>query len=380
MITVSQHPMTKNTQHPRNWLPPPPEFSHNNPPKKKKMAPPPRNGGSRNTVQNILEAGSAQADATYAREWALYTKWVDENYDNDDVLEEFDLDPPPGVDGGICYITRANLDAYFQNVVVHRTGTRATIKRIEQALKYFAESKENRFIGADVAGSKFTSRVMTAAINAQQVEHKRRGSVEHLQDDKCPHRFCKHTLSTGERTKIVKAAMESHDWASAIVAVNLGHNVALRGASTRLLTLCDLRLATGYGPSSNKLNGNPQFDRTLMIILRKGPVHKDRFKNVKQVGMWRHNKWLLDPNFSIALAVIHNLRTAGDAISFCVQQSPPTSTARPLWWDRKLISWNTLKGSTTAVSSSVLLVIMIDLTFRVPHLTFFLLLLSGFYY
>lgn len=49
---------------------------------------PPADNSSGNTLQNILEAG----------EWGLYTKWVDENLDNDDVLAEFEMDPPPGVD------------------------------------------------------------------------------------------------------------------------------------------------------------------------------------------------------------------------------------------------------------------------------------------
>jgi hypothetical protein len=298
----------------------------------------------RSEMQQLLDAGAA--DSTYEREWSKYKKWVEDNYDDEDIGLEFEMDPPPGEEyGGRCYLTRANLDAYFQNVVVHRKGNKETIKRIEQSLKFFALYKENDLIDADVAAN-FTSRTMLAAMAAQQVKHRAEGSISSQLDDKCPHRFCKHTLSISERLRVMKAAMDCNEWQNAAVAVNLGHNVAIRGASTRKLTLCDLRLANGYGPGSNKASGDPRFDRTLMLILRKGPVHKDRFKTTKQVGMWRHRNWLLDPNFSVALAVIRNLREGGDNIEFRVREGRRNGgTARPHWWDRKLISWDTLKGT-----------------------------------
>jgi len=182
---------------------------------------------------------------------------------------------------------------------------------------------------------------------AQAVKEKRRGDVGSQIDDKCPHRYCKHTLSITERVKVMTVAMGGRDWQNAIVAINLGHNVALRGASTRALTLCDLRLATGYGPGSHKWPcDDPRFDRTLNLILRKGVVHKDRFKNIKQVGMWRHRNWLLDPNFSIGLAVIYGLRKGGETIDF--KRRPAggrLATTRPFWWDRPLIEWSELKGN-----------------------------------
>ena len=140
--------------------------------------------------------------------------------------------------------------------------------------------------------------------------------------------------------------MRGGDWQNAVVAINLGHNVALRGASTRSLTLCDLLLATGYGPGSDKSEGDPRFDRTLNLILRKGVVHKDRFKSVKQVGTWRHRNYLLDPNFSIGLAVLYNLRKAGESIEFKKRSAGGTlATDRPLWWDQPLIKWSDRKGT-----------------------------------
>ena len=304
------------------------------------------NSGSRD-MQQLLDAGAA--DSTYAWEWAKYTKWIDDNHDDVDILAEFpDMGPPPGDDyggDGTCYITRDNLDAYFTNVVVYRSGGTGHIRRIEQALKWFALHKENHLLDANVRGPNFVSDIMKAAVAAQKVLEKERGSVGAQVDDKCPHRFCKHTLSITERLKVMKAAMGGNDWRNAAVAVNLGHNVALRGASTRMLTLSDLRLADGYGPGSNKSPGDPRFDRTLMLILRKGKVHKDRFRSTKQVGFWRHRNWLLDPNFSIGLAVLYSLRRLGESIDFKLRPAGGNvATTRPLWWDLPLIEWKELKG------------------------------------
>ena len=307
-------------------------------------------GGGATNLQQILESGSV--DATYAREWKNYQDWIDDNWEDPYVLMEFpNMGRPPGEDFGgeerCCYITRANLDAYFTFVVANRTGGRDHIRRIQQALKHYSIHQEHYLLDENVRGSNFESEIMKAALRAQQIQEKHRGSIGWQLDDKCPHRFCKHTLSIAERTKVVTAAMRGREWQNAAVAINLGHNIAIRGASTRQLTLSDLRLSNGYGPGSKKSDDvhRERFDRTLLLILRKGQVHKDRFKTTKQVGFWRHKNWLLDPNFTIGLSVIYNLRKAGRSIEFKLRaEGGNLATTRPHWWDRPLIEWSNGKG------------------------------------
>jgi hypothetical protein len=315
-----------------------------------------RDNNNDETMQQLLASGTA--DSTYKNEWKYFKEWIDDQVGEPEpeVLNDFpdvgaqvnhDDDDDDG-DGTSCYITRANLDAYFQHVVVHRTGGTDTIKRIEYALKHYALYHEHRLTDANVRGVHFTSEIMKAAIAAQSVKEKRRGEIGSQIDHLCPHRFCKHTMSIKERVKVVTAAINGGEWRNAIVAINLGHNIALRGASTRALTLCDLLLATGYGPGSDKSHGDPRFDRTLNIVLRKGPVHKDRFSSVKQVGFWRHRNYLLDPNFSIGLAVLYSLRKEGASVEFKQRAAGGTlATSRPLWWDLPLIEWNDRKGTFT---------------------------------
>ena len=307
------------------------------------------------TMQQLLSSGTA--DSTYLAEWRNFKDWINEqaNEPEPEVLNEFpdvgaQINNDDDGDSTSCYITRANLDAYFQHVVVHRIGARDTIKRIEQALKHYALYKEHHLTDANVRGNHFTSEIMKAAMAAQSVKEKRRGDIGSQIDDLCPHRFCKHTMSIKERVKVVTAAMNGGEWQNAIVAINLGHNVALRGASTRALTLSDLLMATGYGPGSDKSHGDPRFDRTLNIVLRKGAVHKDRFSSVKQVGCWRHRNYLLDPNFSIGLAVLYGLRKAGASVEFKERSAGGNlATSRPLWWDLPLIEWSDRKGTLLRV-------------------------------
>jgi hypothetical protein len=315
--------------------------------RRSRSLPPP----ARESMADILEQGGADnRDKTYVKEWKLFTTWVDDNWLDEEIGVDIEMDPPPGDDfGGITYLTRNNLDAYYKYEVVHRIGNKNTISRIKSALIRYANYDESQRIAPDVAGDKFESMIMKQAVDAQQLKEAARNRKDAPLDDKCPHRFCKHTLSVGERLKVMKVAMDSVQWENSTVAINLGHNLALRGASIRAFTLCDLRLATGYGPDSNKANPDPRFERTLMLILRKGPFHKDRFKTTKQVGMWRHRKWLLDPNFAIALAVIYKLQREADNINFCLRPATAENESRrPAWWDIKLIAWKDYKGTMIA--------------------------------
>ena len=273
----------------------------------------------------------------YKREWEMYKDWLEEVYLDPESGVEMELDAPPTEEwGGKVWTTRNNLDAYFKYVVVHRDGEPDYIRRIVPALKWFAINYEGNKVDPSLH-TDFESTIMKHALEAQKFRY---GAYkESSVDDKCPHRYCKNTLSIDQRKRLLVEAYNRVDWSSATVAMNLGHNIALRGASIRKLTMCDLRLAEGYGPDSNKSNGDPRFDRTLMTILRKGAAHKDRFKNTKQVCMWRHREYILDPNFSLSLCVIEKLRNT-PGVSF----RKGDGGQRPKWWDLQIIGWKTLNG------------------------------------
>lgn len=89
---------------------------------------------NRDGIQNILDGNAT--DQTYKNEWKKFTIWVDDNFDDEDINNDIEMDPPPG-HGGTGYLTRANLDAYFKYEVVYRNGTKETINRIVHALRHY---------------------------------------------------------------------------------------------------------------------------------------------------------------------------------------------------------------------------------------------------
>lgn len=270
--------------------------------------------------QNAATIQGEECNENYLNEWKKFKDWVDENLD----VEELDQPSP--------YLTRFNVDMYFQLEVVNRTGARNHINRIKNALEWYAKYHEYAD-GSEtfVVDSLDVQRAMLAqARNYAQ-------SLEDGDDEKCPHRFCKDSMSMNDREKLLRAAYLRADFGSSSVAINLGQDAAVRGASTRKFVLSDLRISRGFGPEGYRCSDSP-FSRALMMILRRGRAHKDRFTTIKQVCFWRHKKYLLDGNFAMAIITIWKLWNHGNSIKF---QKPPGQTKRPKWWDIPLIDWRT---------------------------------------
>jgi hypothetical protein len=104
-----------------------------------------------------------------------------------------------------------------------------------------------------------------------------------------------------------------NDWGAASVNFTWGINGAVRGASNRKLTLCDLNLSHGYGPERDG-----PLSRALLLVLCKGGIHKDQHKTDKQVCTWHHINYLLWHVFSTASYVIWSLTQKPDVSFFHV--------------------------------------------------------------
>jgi hypothetical protein len=125
------------------------------------------------------------------------------------------------------------------------------------------------------------------------------------------------------------------DWGPASFCFTWGHNAAVRSGSSRKFVLADLRTSRGFGPEREG-----PLSRALMLVLRKGQVHKDNFITDKQVCCWRHRDYLLCSTFATSLQVIHKLNQLGDGIN-CFHYD---KAERCPWWDEELIDWNTYDG------------------------------------
>jgi hypothetical protein len=266
--------------------------------------------------QNAATLNGEECSTAYKSEWKRYKEWVDES-----IEEGLDLDEPSP------YLTRYNVDMYFQLEVVNRGCAMNQVNRIKWALEWFARHQEYS------SGESFVvnSLAVEQAISAQQVAYKGNQEV----GDKCPHRFCKESMSISDRLKLLRVAYKRSDFGTAAVAINAGQNAAVRGASSRSFTLSDLRTSRVFGPEGHK-SGDSKFSRALMMVLRKGAAHKDRFSQVKQVCTWRHREYLLDTNFAMGINLIWKLRNMGRQLKF---QKPRGGNRRPKWWDVELIDW-----------------------------------------
>ena len=120
------------------------------------------------------------------------------------------------------------------------------------------------------------------------------------------------------------------DWSTASLSYTYGQNGAVRGASQRKLSLCDLRLSKGFGPAKEGSKS-----RALMLIMRSGRKHKDRFSTTRQVCLWPHKNYKLDSVFATGMAVIYKLREKADSLNF-----KKKAKQRAKWWDIQLLDWD----------------------------------------
>ena len=152
-----------------------------------------------------------------------------------------------------------------------------------------------------------------------------------------PHQNVRDLMSQDEVVKLCDHMYEKvGESPSLLCTFHYGRNSGLRGASSRGLELCDLRTSTGYGPERNGPN-----NRTLLIVLRKGPRNKERFTDNNCVGAQRHRDWRQCSIFATALRVIQLLTETPD-ISF----KKPHKNKDADWWGLPLIDFDTLSDQS----------------------------------
>jgi hypothetical protein len=130
----------------------------------------------------------------------------------------------------------------------------------------------------------------------------------------------------------------------------------VRGASSRKVTLCDLNLSYGFGPEEDA----PR-NRTLMLILRPGDVHKDRYTTAQQVGVYRHRDYRRCTVFATAALVIMKLRKLDSRVRF-LNENP-----RPSWWDIPLNEYDTYNKESSAMRQALQSVDLFDKHTKVTH-------------
>lgn len=131
----------------------------------------------------------------------------------------------------------------------------------------------------------------------------------------------------------------TNDWGALAIAHSWGNNAAVRGASSRKFTFSDLNLSRGFGPERTG-----PLSRALMMILRKGDIHKTRHDQDQQVAVWRHRNYKLCSVFATSMHVINKISN-DESLNFLHEDK----NIRPEWWDRPLIDWDELSSHASAM-------------------------------
>lgn len=281
-----------------------------------------------NQQQNDAETLRRKKESKcYLQEYKRYKKYLINKNIQPDIMP----------DGTERWITRANVDDYFDNHV-KEDRTDKTCHQSLPALQWYCNYREW------IWGEKFTVK-NDIVENALHVARTRiRADAE--ADDPVfptgapdPHGGVKDVVPEEDRLKCGEYILKEmeQDWPSMIFNYQWGNNATLRGASIQKMEFCDLNVSRGFGPERSGPHS-----RCLMLILRRGERHKHRADTDQQVGVWRHRHYLLCAVFGTALLMIHRLKD-DDNISFKHLNKKKKNS----WWNLRLIADKDLDGLYT---------------------------------
>ena len=220
------------------------------------------------------------------------------------------------------YLTQTNINHYFTRVVVKRKGVRNTIRRIVSALQWHVNKRE--FVDAPF---NIESKAVLEALELQKHENAKSGGTGRPGTD--PHWGLKDIIPESEKAKLMRYIYANrNDWGAASVNFTWGMNGAVRGHSNRKLKFADLNLSYGFGPVREGRQA-----KALLLVLKKGEIHKDRHDTDKQVACWRHRDYVQCSVFATAMYVLWSVNATNPEFSH------RNKNERATWWDIPLIDW-----------------------------------------
>jgi hypothetical protein len=264
-------------------------------------------------------ARMAKPDKSYVFVWRNYLKWLAS-------CPAMETNEPP-------FLTRRNVDHYFTIIVAKKRVVRNTVTRYVSTLQWYADNLPTEHAAGGKGSFVVRSPAVEEAVRAQQAHYKEAGAGKPGAD---PHKGLKDAIPLPQRLRILRFIYrERGDWGPTSVFFNWGLNVGLRGHSNRSMNLCDLNMSRAYGAEEDG-----PVSRSLLLILRKGDVHKDRKDMDGQVGCWRHKHYELCSVLSTAAHVVWTLSN-NDQVDFF----HPDLNKRAKWWDLPLIDWKEYNGT-----------------------------------
>jgi len=271
-----------------------------------------------------------KSSPTYKSLYYNFLQWYINNINDDTLL----LSTERSTDG-IVYITQHNVEQYYRIEVINRNGKKDTIMKKFYALNWYREKVEHT-----VGISLVISPIIKAACDTQAMHHSKRSNLVHAGTD--PHKGLKDLMSESDNIKLIKYIWSDRpDSQDLSFSYLWGRNAGVRGDSSRKFVLSDLNLSYGFGPE----NYAPR-NRTLLLVLRQGFIHKDRYTTDKQVGVQRHRDYRQCTAFATGLLLIMKLRALGNEINFLHVNK---KTSRASWWDIQLNAYDTYSKEEAAI-------------------------------
>ena len=230
------------------------------------------------------------------------------------------------------YMQRECVDLYFSQVIATRCRVRPEGARtVLCALKKLAADEHGDASAFDVK-----SEHTKAALEAQRSAHanfclEQAVTASGMLLD--PTKDLPTSVLTIEDnlTAMRYALFSRADWYDVCTAWTWGTAAYIRGCSAHNIKLADVIRTSGRGPEQT----GPHSD-VMCLVLRKGPVHKDKFKRDHVVGAWRNKHYLLCPTFMLSISLMYRLRLLGKAVHFDRFRYDDDN----FWRNISIVTWN----------------------------------------
>jgi hypothetical protein len=272
-------------------------------------------------------AATDNSKNTYLISYKKFLTWYFNNRNNTAMA----LDTEDSMNGKV-FATQKNTNMFYLYYVPENiSGMKANAKRYFYAISWFRSYLEYPEGTALVESS-----IIRTALDKQQEYHNAHSAVTYGGID--PHKGLRDIMPVDEHRKLITYMWKSRsDYADVLFCFTWACNAGIRGCSARVFKLSNLNISFGYGPETS-----PPRNRTLMLILRKGPEHKEKSTSDRQVGVQRHRDYRQCSVFATGVLLLKLLRRLGNSIDFL----QPDKKVDPNWWGIGLSNFNTLNDQS----------------------------------
>jgi hypothetical protein len=201
------------------------------------------------------------------------------------------------LENGEHYITRDNIDLFFMDVVAKKINVQPEqCRRYKSGLQWYSDNREHIVEKFNLDSPAVTSALATQKANctANQKTEKCHSLGDPLG------RLSTNVIKPSETVRGMTYAINNiANWSSLGLMWTWGISTYIRNDSMLEIKYEDLMCDSTHGPE-----GEGIIQKMIALVLRKGHLHKDRFKRDRIVGTWRHKEYLSCPICYLAMGTM----------------------------------------------------------------------------